>query len=315
MTSSRGKKDVVARRVSSALASDMFFEVEVEGASLHTLADFNRTDLGDLSFLLAHHEGGGFRSTRPDYLIEESGVRDLYVVLVLTGTVTIFQEGRRADVSRGYMALIDPGTNYSIQLSESGHVMWIRFPRAPIEDRVLSIGDCVGRLIPCDTGIPYVAVRAFLASAKGAPDIDPLYATHLAASCVEMLALVLKTVFDQGKDHISPNADARFKRLEHYIEASLFDERLNLEMIAKHMDISVRYVSKLFRSRGTTANQYILKRRIHHCRQMLTDPRESQKAIKEIAYGCGFSSLSNFSRVFRQICGCTPGEYRAQGKR
>ena len=38
--------------------------------------------------------------------------------------------------------------------------------------------------------------------------------------------------------------------------------------------------------------------------------RQKALPVEEIAFRCGFSNLRSFDRVFRQINGCTPREYR-----
>ena len=36
----------------------------------------------------------------------------------------------------------------------------------------------------------------------------------------------------------------------------------------------------------------------------------TKKSVMEIAFECGFPNLSKFNRLFRQIAGCSPNEYR-----
>ena len=40
--------------------------------------------------------------------------------------------------------------------------------------------------------------------------------------------------------------------------------------------------------------------------------KESEAPIKEIAVQCGFNSVQSFNRVFKQVTGQAPGEYRAE---
>lgn len=49
--------------------------------------------------------------------------------------------------------------------------------------------------------------------------------------------------------------------------------------------------------------------RISRAKELLADPAIR---IHEIAEKTGFSDVAHFSRSFKKITGCTPGEYRNQ---
>ena len=56
-----------------------------------------------------------------------------------------------------------------------------------------------------------------------------------------------------------------------------------------------------------TVMEYILKTRIVMAQGML---RKERLSVTEISNRCGFSSISYFSRVFRQDTGMTPLQYK-----
>ena len=58
---------------------------------------------------------------------------------------------------------------------------------------------------------------------------------------------------------------------------------------------------------GTTVMDYILRTRIMMAKDMLDN---ENMTVTEISNKCGFSSLSYFSRVFKEKTGKTPVEYR-----
>jgi len=41
---------------------------------------------------------------------------------------------------------------------------------------------------------------------------------------------------------------------------------------------------------------------------------ETNKTVSEIAYEVGFQYPHHLSRLFKKVAGCTPNEYRMQGK-
>lgn len=58
---------------------------------------------------------------------------------------------------------------------------------------------------------------------------------------------------------------------------------------------------------GTTPGKWIIKRRIKHAANLLVN---SDQTVTEVAFETGFEDLSHFSRVFKQITGKNPTEYK-----
>ena len=62
---------------------------------------------------------------------------------------------------------------------------------------------------------------------------------------------------------------------------------------------------------GTSIINYLLVVRITHAKQML---RFTDKTVEEIGSSCGITPLYYFSRMFKQIEGVSPQEYRLSWK-
>ena len=58
---------------------------------------------------------------------------------------------------------------------------------------------------------------------------------------------------------------------------------------------------------GISIAQYLRRRRLNHALKLLAD---SELAIIEVAYECGYGSLSRFYDAFHKQLGCTPKAYR-----
>ncbi len=68
------------------------------------------------------------------------------------------------------------------------------------------------------------------------------------------------------------------------------------------------HFSRLFKNfTGLSFYKYLNKKRIEHAEELLVDPSLS---ITEVALQSGFTSLSAFIRMFKQIKDCTPTEFR-----
>ncbi len=92
-----------------------------------------------------------------------------------------------------------------------------------------------------------------------------------------------------------------------FIEANLEDE-LPLDRVAEAVGLSRYHLQRLFRAvYGDNLKAYIRKRRLTVAAGRLADGNER---IIEIALASGFESQEAFSRSFRALFGCNPGEYR-----
>ena len=102
----------------------------------------------------------------------------------------------------------------------------------------------------------------------------------------------------------------RMKRMLSYIDNNL-GEKLSVADIAASASISESECLRCFRdSINTTPIQYLRLHRIQRSAVMLS---ASEEKISAIAQHCGFDDMSYFTKIFRQIKGCSPSEYRRKG--
>lgn len=89
---------------------------------------------------------------------------------------------------------------------------------------------------------------------------------------------------------------------------SHYNEDLNLNFVAKKFCFSPCYFSRIFKqATGMLYIEYLNKIRINEAQKLL---KKTNKSITEIAIEVGFNSLTNFGRVFKQISGCSPRQYK-----
>ncbi|MDT8979912.1 AraC family transcriptional regulator [Paenibacillus sp. chi10] len=110
-----------------------------------------------------------------------------------------------------------------------------------------------------------------------------------------------------GAANISVGTNDLFRRACLYLADNL-SEPLSLEIVAQHLHISPRHLSRLFMQHGgQTFVHYVQERRIQLAKELLLD---TDAAIKHIAAQCGFESVHYFTRVFTQLLGVSPARYR-----
>ena len=102
-------------------------------------------------------------------------------------------------------------------------------------------------------------------------------------------------------------------RVRWYAEemASNFYLDEGIDEVAARLGLSRRRFTQLFREvTGETWLQCLRRLRIEHACRLL---RETGRSTKAIAFECGFESLPQFFRTFRQRTGMTPGQWRGRG--
>lgn len=103
-----------------------------------------------------------------------------------------------------------------------------------------------------------------------------------------------------------------FKKVRDLIDSQYDQESFSLSMAAEQIGMSPNYLSTIFsQNMQQTFIEYVTEKRIEKAKKLL---RQTDKASGEIAREVGYKDPHYFSFVFRKLLGCTPREYRAEGR-
>jgi two-component system response regulator YesN len=92
-----------------------------------------------------------------------------------------------------------------------------------------------------------------------------------------------------------------------------YDKRVSLQDAAALVALSPKYLSRLFKEVvGIGFSDYRLKVRMEKAIELL---EATEYSIAEIAFRLGYENPESFARLFGKVVGCTPTEYRAEGRR
>ena len=117
------------------------------------------------------------------------------------------------------------------------------------------------------------------------------------------LSLLANQIVLQEQDAESPLV----RRARAYILANQADP-IDLDKVAQAMHVSTFYFCKMFKkATGLTFTEYLSRVRVEKAKHLLLNPH---LRVSEIAYDVGFQSLTHFNRVFRQVVGQSPTDYR-----
>lgn len=107
------------------------------------------------------------------------------------------------------------------------------------------------------------------------------------------------------------NVPDKIAMVKKYLDEN-FDSQITIEQIAKKFSISPSNLAHKFKETVNVSFQrYVNFRRVMRAREML---HGTTLSVSEIAYACGFGSVSQFNRTFRASVGYSPSQYREQNK-
>ena len=101
---------------------------------------------------------------------------------------------------------------------------------------------------------------------------------------------------------------SQFDELIRYINNNYSDKDLSLGKLADMFNFSKKYLSSLFaRNMSAKFSEYLNRIRIEHAVTLI---EQGAYSVKELAEKCGFSDPLYFSKVFKQLKGKSPSNYK-----
>ena len=95
-----------------------------------------------------------------------------------------------------------------------------------------------------------------------------------------------------------------------FVKAHLCEGSLSLQMVAGHFEVSMSYISQIFkREYGVSYSEYVNRERISRVCEL---HRKSGESVTKLAASVGYDSISTFRRNFIKYTGTTPGNFSSE---
>ena len=266
---------------------------------LYTPSEFARENL------LYLQEIGQVHARRP-HISTHPGLASYLFMMVLSGSGTLSYLGEEYRLSGGDCALINCKNEYYHKSSEDlWTIRWIHFYGPTvfgIYQKYMERGGQI-RFRPADmNGFTDCWEKiSFLASSD-----DHIRDMKINEQLSSLFCLVMAESW-----HPESSAGGKGRQsllhIREYIRDHL-SEKITLDMLSERFYMNKYYLTRLFRREyGMTINDYLLQIRISHAKELL---RFSQLSVEEVGESCGITPLYYFSRIFKQVEGISPRDYR-----
>lgn len=224
------------------------------------------------------------------------------------GGMEIFNDGRRALLDAGQIALIDCRKSHRYKALRPSRMIFLHFDGANtgafFEQIIAAHGGRWTLTVPAGGHVRSDLLRIF--DALGHPSaIHPasMTETELSRTIYRILCELLLPPRTAGQ---TLDQDVIARAIQ-FILDHLF-EPIAVGDVAAHVSLSASHFSRLFRSRtGYSPHEYIVLRRIDEAKSLL---HTTALSVKEIAFRVGYHSEVNFISSFTAKTGVSPAAFR-----
>jgi AraC-like DNA-binding protein len=141
-------------------------------------------------------------------------------------------------------------------------------------------------------------------------EADPAASLVIGAT-TDLLRALVASATDVHRYARPAQAEALLPMILAYTRQHLREQDLTPQRIARHRNISLRYLYKLCGTADIRLMDWIVQQRLEGARHDLGRPDRNALTIAAIARHWGFKDARHFSARFRQSYECSPREWRA----
>ena len=260
------------------------------------------------SSLLHLQEIGELIAKRP-HVSSPSGLRSYLFFVVINGSGFLHYLDRKYDLNTGDCVFIDCQKLYSHMTSPENlwSLRWVHFygsAMAAIHDKYVERG---GRPVFTVPSLDTVnTVWTSLMEVVQGKDYmkDMLINQHLSS----LLTIIMSESWHPEDRSVAPKrksvGDVREFLDNHYAE------KISLDSLATKFYVDKYYLTKIFKKQyGVSITAYMQQIRITKAKHLL---RFSDMTVENIGYEVGIGTPAYFSRVFKEVEGVSPKQYREQ---
>ncbi len=265
--------------------------------------------LGDIQFNVISGTPQTFRRTKSH--LHHAGIDQVVLLQQLTGKAFYTQDGRDVMLGPGNVACYDSARPVQKIFASNSSVLAIQIPKTLMLNAVGPTERYTVRELSQNTEVGRLMVSFLRDLPPVLSKVSGAQAEQLSQCAVGLIMATLAEPASVKLEHSDWERSTLGLQARQAIHARFRDARLAPDTIAAQLNISVRYLQKLFRTAHTTPSEYIWECRLESSRKELETPHLASLSIHDIALRNGFSELGHFGRRFRERYGVSPRQYRS----
>jgi AraC family transcriptional regulator, positive regulator of tynA and feaB len=228
-----------------------------------------------------------------------------HLIHVRRGVQVVEHCGRNLELEPGDCLLVDCRSGFSFDFPEGVEALVLEVRKDWIQGWLPAPEEAAGQIMGRKSGW-----GATLASALGnlTPTLAEISLPH--STIAEQIAVLLALSTSPALPVLTTHKRTLLKRVFETLRERCHEQDLDPSAVAASLGLSRRYIHVLFAAAGTTFSHELYSCRLQRAQRLLRDRRYDGMGIAEIAWNCGFSEPSHFTRRFRKCFGVPPTAYR-----
>ncbi|RYG68829.1 AraC family transcriptional regulator [bacterium] len=222
------------------------------------------------------------------------------LLFVRQGTLYIEEEGNQIELHEGHTLVLWPGRHHqgTKDYDENLQFYWLHFVMEPHREGSAKLHiPQLAKLARPD--FVTELFRRYLDD-QGSGDIKPLSAALYTWMILREVATQYANSEERTKAALAGRVDT-YIRIHHH-------ERISVSDVAKAIGYNSQYLCRIYRQTYNSSLAGAIRRiRINHAKWLLM---ETDHSIGKISQLTGFEDTSYFQRVFKQLEGITPSQFR-----
>lgn len=233
----------------------------------------------------------------------------LSVLVARSGGATVEQRRTRCRLRTGEAAFVDFAAPFEVMFSGRGDYVSAYLPHATLAARSVDVRSLAGVVMPAE---PLTVLLGAVLEQFSEIDLctdDSADVALVEHAVVDLCLAVIRRAQGRCPDAESAVSRNRARAVE-FVENNYTDPALTIAKVAAAMNVSPRYLHRLFESEQHSVYELIRLRRVGRGLHLLTDPAHAHLTIGQVAVRSGFVGPTQFGRAVRDITGSTPRAIR-----
>lgn len=253
------------------------------------------------------------RGWRDIQQIRTDNIDDYLINLPVNAEAQVTQSGTHSTVTPGSLAVLSTSKPFKTMCAPSYVEYLVKVSGALLRQRVPQFDDFCGHAIKLHPGSGTVLKSLLDIILKEGGILSESYAQQLALIVLDSIVEATANAPEFRPAH-SLRYRSTFERIREnatrYIESHLSDPALAVGEIAKHCQVSKRYLQSAFSEISTTVHHCIRAKRLSRCRDALRSVAMQSRSVYEIALMWGFNDPAHFSHCYKAHFGVTASSER-----